>query len=108
LSGLFDLRPLRETSLASLLPESESALAELSPVRRPPSCPVHLFTGELETAEFRRQAEAMLKAVQDRGGEATDEALPGLHHYSIVLALADARSPPSRRIDVCLGLSTSA
>jgi len=104
LSGLFDLRPLRQTSLAALLPDDEGSLAALSPTTRPPRCPVHLFTGGEETPEFARQAGTMEEAARRWGTRVTRETLPGLHHYSIVLALADGLSRPSMRIAECLGL----
>lgn len=108
LSGLFDLAPLRRTSLATLLPAEAAELARLSPVTRPPACPLHLFTGSLETAAFAGQAESMAAAQRRSGGSVTCEALPGRHHYSIVLTLADAASPPSRRLATCLGLGPTA
>jgi len=105
LSGLFDLEPLRRTSLAEMLPADAEALAALSPVARPPRCPVHLFTGTEETPEFARQALLMADATMRAGSSVTCESLPGRHHYSIVLALSDPLSRPSLRIADCLGIA---
>lgn len=104
LSGLFDLAPLRRTSLAPLLPGDEAELRALSPLHRPGRQPLDLYVGAEETEGFRRQTADFAAAARAAGAPVLCESLPGLHHYSIVLSLADRESALFGRVARRLGL----
>lgn len=104
LSGLFDLEPLRRTSLAPLLPAEAAELRALSPLHRPGRRPLDLYVGAEETEGFRQQTVAFAAAARAAGAPVVCESLPGLHHYSIVLSLADRESALFGRVARRLGL----
>jgi arylformamidase len=98
LSGLFDLRPLRHTSLAALLPQDDSGLAALTPSPANGGQFLDLYVGAGETSEFLRQSSHFATIARVAGMEAQCEVLPGLHHYNILLSLADPDSALFRRV----------
>lgn len=98
LSGIFDLRPLRRTSLADFLPDEESALAALTPQPSASMQHLDLYVGAAETQEFVRQTTDFAAAAHAAGVDAQCEIVPDLHHYSIVLSLAEPDSALFRRV----------
>ena len=93
LSGIYDLMPLRRTSMNADLKLDENAARVASPVTYYPSRPVPLITavGAGESAEFRRQAE--LLAVQWAHCARASIVLPGENHFTIVERLAEPSGP---------------
>jgi arylformamidase len=98
LSGIFDLRPLRRTSLADLLPDDESRLASLTPQPAGGSECLDLYVGAAETSEFLRQTADFAAKARAADMDVECEVLPNLHHYNIVLSLADPDSALFRRV----------
>jgi arylformamidase len=98
LSGIFDLRPLRHTSLGTLLPPEDSALAALTPHPANGGKFLDLYVGARETSEFLRQSADFATIARTAGMEVQCEILPGLHHYNILLSLADPDSALFRRV----------
>ncbi len=98
LSGLFDLHPLRHTSLATLLPPEDSALAALTPRPANRGQFLDLYVGANETSEFLRQSADFATIARATGMEVQCNVLPGLHHYNILLSLADPDSALFRRV----------
>ncbi|MGA2054061.1 MAG: alpha/beta hydrolase [Bradyrhizobium sp.] len=96
LSGLFDLQPLRYTSVNSWLSLNEEDAIRNSPIRNIPSnSDTHLIAsvGGRETSEFRRQT-ADYAAAWRTGGKACDiVAMPNYNHFDIALSLSDPDSP---------------
>lgn len=99
ISGVFDLRPLRRTTIGNALRlTDDAAAAAVSPHLLPaPGRPLHGFVGGDESEAFRRQTRDFAQAW---GGEATE--LPGLNHFTVLTPLADARSQLVRTIAVLM------
>jgi arylformamidase len=87
ISGLFDLKPLRETSINDDLHLDESEAARLSPIRqiKPSTTPLLLAVGAGETDEFRRQSLDFAAAWQAQGNECEIHTLPQLTHFDIIV-----------------------
>ncbi|MDB5826767.1 MAG: esterase, partial [Variovorax sp.] len=91
ISGVHDLRPLQHTPfLIDSLRLTEADAQRASPALwpAPPRRTLYAVAGGNESEAFIRQAEL----IQDAWGKATVpvcDILPGLHHFSVVDALAD-------------------
>jgi len=95
ISGVFWLEPLVGTSINAALRLDAVAARALSPaLLAPPGRPLHAVVGGAESAEFLRQSEALAARW---GG--TFEALPGLHHFSVLDPLTDPAHPLSARAE---------
>lgn len=94
LSGIFDLKPLLHFSGNSDFDLDTLTAGLLSPVNRRPAleCPLHLAVGAEESSEFWRQSEILSRAWPDVARDTM--LLAGLHHFSIVDALAERGQPP--------------
>ena len=100
-SGLFDLRPLVETSINGALGlDMESALA-CSPANRPaPSnTPVVTVVGGDESSEFHRQND-ILRQSWGRETVLAHIAVPGANHFTV---LEPYTEPDSSLVASCLG-----
>ena len=91
ISGIYDLMPLRRTSMNADLRLDENAARVASPVTYRPSRPVPMVTavGADESAEFRRQAE-LLGRHWPHCVRAT-VVLPEANHFTIVERLGERR-----------------
>ena len=90
ISGLFDLEPIRQTPfLQPDLRLTPASVRKLSPAGLPaPSAPLYATVGGAESEEFLRQNELIRRA----WGEAAVpvcEAIPGVHHLSVLDDLVD-------------------
>jgi arylformamidase len=86
-SGIYDLMPLRKTSMNADLRLDENAARVASPVTYTPSRPVPLMTavGALESAEFRRQARLLARHWPHCSRAVI--SVPGMNHFTIVESL---------------------
>jgi arylformamidase len=92
-SGLYDLRPIRQVdALQQDLRLVEEAVERLSPAFIPPAtrAPVMTSVGGAESAEFLRQ-NALLGA-RWKGAFAGDVPMPGRNHFSIMDGFAEPSS----------------
>ena len=90
-SGLYDLRPLRKTPfLGDSLRLDHADAKRASPAlwKAPGSGELFAVVGENESDEFVRQ-NMLIRAAWGAKRVPVCEALPGLHHFSVVDALAD-------------------
>ena len=89
-SGLFDLEPIRHTSINDLLRFDADAACRNSPVKRvvPSPVPLLLIVGGSETDEFRGQTERFADAWSAAGNQAETLVAEGLNHFSVLRALA--------------------
>lgn len=93
ISGLFDLPPLLQTTIANPLGMDEAEALRLSPAFMPsPGLPLHAVVGGLEGSEYERQSRTI---AENWGG--TWEILPGHHHFSILDELVNPESSLVRR-----------
>ena len=93
-SGLFDLEPIRHTSINKLVRFDADAAHRNSPVKRvvPSPVPLLLIVGESETDEFRGQTERFADAWSAAGNQAETLVANGLNHFSVLRALASRES----------------
>lgn len=91
-SGIYDLMPLRRTSMNAELRLDENAALVASPVTYYPSrsVPLIIAVGEQESSEFRRQCQLL----GERWPHCLREAIvvPGMNHFTIVEHLANRDS----------------
>ncbi|WP_206338532.1 alpha/beta hydrolase [Antarcticimicrobium sediminis] len=91
ISGLFDLAPIARTYPDAWMQFTEDEIALLSPLRQLPArgCPICLALGANEAAGFARQSAAYDTAWRAAGFSSEVFAVPGRHHFDVVLDLAD-------------------
>src|SRR5262249_39809121 len=107
-SGIYDLEPVRLSSINQTLGLSrEDALRE-SPIHRIPSSSPPLLTavGGGELPEFKRQAHAYFAARQSRALAGDLVELPSMHHYAMLDQFADEHSPLLARLRALASLRT--
>jgi arylformamidase len=94
-SGLYDLEPVRHTSMNQWLSLDARAAARLSPRLHVPAAAgmLTLAVGGAETSGFRRQTSDFVDAWRAAGHPVNQVDLPNLHHYSMTLELGDPESP---------------
>ncbi len=105
ISGVFDLRPLIETSLNTALDLDAQEAAALSPIfwpipngSTPGGTVLDCLVGGDESAEFLRQSRMMADHWANNGVETRYQALPGLNHFTVLDPLFDADSGLVERI----------
>lgn len=93
ISGLFDLLPLKHTSMLSSLNFEGAELHAASPLFAPPpaSGEVLLAVGAEEPLEFAWQSARLASAWSDRRPQLM--TVPGRNHFSVVEALAEPAHP---------------
>jgi arylformamidase len=94
-SGLYDLDPLRATSIQTDLRLSDHAAARNSPILLEPAAGTHalLIAGGAETHAFRAQTAAYAATLRTYKITCETLEMPGRHHYSIVDELCTDASP---------------
>lgn len=97
-SGIYDLRPLRSTSINEPLHLTEAGAKRLSPVFQAEAAEGDLLVavGAFETTEFLRQSRELADRWRSDSRAAELLVVPAVHHYSIVLELARPDSALSR------------
>jgi len=105
-SGLFDLEPVRLSSVNDWARLDKESAWRNSPVHHPPArgCPLILAWGGEETAEFKRQSDLYSLAWRSRGFPCTTLELPGRHHFATMPDLLDTASPLARAVLDQMGL----
>ncbi|MEM6897004.1 MAG: alpha/beta hydrolase [Pseudomonadota bacterium] len=95
ISGVYDLRPLRNTKMNATLQLSKAEAAAESPILLKPytELPLTLWVGSDERPEFLRQSRALHADWVAKGAEITLVEEPGHHHFSILDGLTQPESP---------------
>ncbi len=97
ISGLFDLDPLRATSINAALGLDGAAARRNSPLFLEPRtgkrAPLVLAVGGAETAAFHAQSDALARRWGACGAPVRRLDLPGRDHFAAVEALAEPESP---------------
>lgn len=95
ISGIYDLEPIRLSHVNDALHMGKAEARRNSPIFMipPTEAPMILAVGGDESEEFLRQQEAFAKALSDSGQTPHIVGMPGLHHFTVILALARANSP---------------
>jgi len=91
ISGLFDLEPLRLTSINEAVGMDAATAQRNSPTLLAPAtrAPLVVAVGGAESAEYHRQAEDFVRAWRAKDVDVTLLDLPGHNHFTIVPELAD-------------------
>ncbi len=98
ISGIFELEPVRATSMGKALGLDAEGARRLSPRWLPsPGLPLHAVVGGAESDEFRRQTREFAVAW---GGSAEEAA--GANHFTVVEPLTD---PGSRLVATAVALA---
>ncbi|MGE4218641.1 MAG: alpha/beta hydrolase [Alphaproteobacteria bacterium] len=95
ISGIFDCRPVVDTSLNADIRLDPDMARRNSPLFLPPvaRCPVVVAVGGAETDEFRRQSRALIEAWSPHGLPMEYLEVPGANHTTVVTE-TDARGHP--------------
>ena len=90
ISGLYELDPLRHTSLNEALAMDAETAGRNSPALLPAtgSAPLIAAVGGLESTEFHRQAATLAQRWRDRSGTVEILEVPGTNHFTILERLA--------------------
>ena len=94
ISGLFDLRPIKEAPFLNVdLKLTTKRAVKMSPALMSPRhrMPLVCAVGEIESSEFHRQARLMTSARPNQ--DARYYAIPGAHHMAAVDALVEPGHP---------------
>ena len=95
-SGLFDLHPLRHTFVNGPLSLDEAAASRNSPIEHLPErsgADLIAAVGGLESSEFKRQTRDYVDRWAGRSFRGREIAMPGFHHFDIILELAGPGNP---------------
>ena len=104
ISGIYDLEPIRNTSINQDVRLDAAAAKRLSPAFLHPSVslPIALAVGGDESDEFKRQNKLFMDSGFHR--EMRNIALPGTNHFTVVEELAKADSPLHRAVLTMMGV----
>jgi arylformamidase len=101
ISGLFDLTPLLQVSMAADLRLDELSARATSPLFWPPPAAGRVFdavAGALESSEFLRQSRVIAEAWGKTGVKTHYDEIAGTNHFTVVDALRDPASAMTVRI----------
>jgi arylformamidase len=99
ISGVFDLAPLRHTTIGDALALTEAEARTVSPLFAPrPPGRCHAVVGGAESDAFRAQTRDFATA-----WHATAEELPGENHFTVIASLAEPAGLLTRRALALLG-----
>ncbi len=105
ISGLFDLRPLVNTSINKALHLDEATARAASPLLW--KVPVHgsldAVVGERESAEYFRQSRSIVEAWDAAGLATRFGVVPDANHFTAIAPLADPGSPMVTRLKQLAG-----
>lgn len=95
LSGLYELAPLRHTTVGANTRMSEHEVATLSPARglHAGLPPLLLARGANEPVGFTDQQDALVAVARRAGVPVSGLVVPGRNHFDLPLGLADAADP---------------
>lgn len=105
ISGLFDLRPLVETSINTALRLDKAAARSASPLfwNAPRRGSLDAVVGANESAEYFRQSRTIVEAWAAAGLATRFGAIADANHFTAIAPLADAASPMVLRLKELAG-----
>lgn len=94
IGGVFDLEPVQKSYVNDNALMSLDDAKALSPVSHAPkmTCPSHLYVGDNETSEFKRQSELMFDAWRPECCGSTFQIVGQRNHFDILFDLAEPGS----------------
>ena len=98
ISGLYDLRPVAETTVNADIGLTDATARRLSPIHQLPhrALELALYVGGGETQSWIGQSRDFLEVLQRAGHTASLEVLGDYNHYSIAAELGEGQSPLAR------------
>ena len=99
-SGLYQLKPLLQTTISEALHLTDQEICQLSPASLQPQAQIPLLTivGGAETEEFFRQTDLLINNWSDRLVRIDRHVEPDVDHIDLIDRLASADSQMFRRI----------
>ncbi|NRB04996.1 MAG: alpha/beta hydrolase [Rhodobacteraceae bacterium] len=87
ISGVFDLEPIRHTTVNAPLNLTPEDCAELSPRKSPPVAgpKYHVVVAERDTDEFINQSRDYAEFLRVSDRDVRFEFVPGMHHFDVIL-----------------------
>lgn len=109
ISGIFDLHPIRRTSINDDVRLDEAAADRLSPIFHRPKhlAPIIAAVGESETYAFREQNRAFADRWRLWGGQAKELVVPRVHHFDVLFEFSRTDSMLCRALFAMMGLGHS-
>ena len=106
ISGVYDLEPVLHVSVKDEIKLDSHAAHENSPMLYPPLpiAPLFIAVGGDEPAGWRQMSLDFFHLCQQRGVQCRFFEVPGVHHFSISVLLADCESPLARALLDQMGL----
>lgn len=100
ISGVFDLEPLRHTTINDLVHLDEASAARNSPIHLVRPCPVPLLVaaGANETPEFRGQSARFVETWTAAGNRAETYLADGANHFTVLRAFAEPDGPFQKKV----------
>ena len=107
ISGIYDLEPIRLCYLNDKVGMDEVEALRNSPVaqRYPVPAPLMLVSGDIESDEYERQAEAMAAVWEAHGYPLSRLVLPGYNHFTMADQLRDPESALTRAVMTQMGVA---
>lgn len=96
ISGVFDIAPLRDTSMSDTLNLTEETARAASPLFFPIAGNGRKFlaaSGANETSEFHRQADELVKVWSAQGVDIQSYLIPDANHFTVINALLNSEDP---------------
>lgn len=100
ISGVFDLEPLRHTTINDLVRLDSASAARNSPIElvRPSPIPLLVAAGADETPEFRGQSARFAETWRAAGNRAEFFLADGTNHFTVLQAFADPESRLQQKV----------
>lgn len=100
ISGVFELEPLRYTSINEFLHLDQSSAATNSPINliKPSSVPLLVITGGNETLEFQGQSDRFVEDWQANGNRAERYSVDETNHFTVLRPFADPDSALRKKV----------
>ena len=104
-SGLHDLEPIRLSNINDWAGLDAASAHRNSPIHHVPEtgCPLIVTCGDLETSEFKRQAQIYAEAWREPGWPCSHFVTPGRNHFDVVFEMCDPASRISTEIFSMMG-----
>lgn len=105
-SGIYDIRPLVDTTINNALQLSAEEVQQYSPFFHDISnlCPVIIAFGDNETTEFKRQSTEMAAKIQQSGADVQQNEIVNRNHFDVILDLSSPNTWLSQQVFRQMGI----
>ncbi|WP_448567883.1 alpha/beta hydrolase [Thalassotalea ganghwensis] len=95
-SGIYDLRPIKDTYINEPLQLTQDQILQNSPllfdINPPENCKFVIAYGENETSEFKRQSTEMATKLSQLSDKIVCQQINGKNHFDVILTLSEPTS----------------